>query len=154
MRALRSVVCFGMLLVFAGSVQAQSNLHISSNGSFAQSGGGTDWTTLPLFDGNFSILDVSNKSANILPFHIVFAVPNQTGTLADAITRVGTTSVNISPGPEVILTSGSAYDALGVSGANSSVSFTNFVKADTTVGLPAPTSYGLNDFSDRSTWPC
>jgi hypothetical protein len=143
---------FVVLLGLAGSARADfidpADLHVTSDGSFSQSAGGTDWTTLPTFNGTFTVQDVSNNSVNISPWHIVFAIPNQTGALADLITKIGTTDVNISPGPEVILTSGSAYDALGLpNGTPGSLSFTNFNIAEAALGLPVPTSYGLNDFT-------
>jgi hypothetical protein len=125
-----------------------ANLHISGSGAFAQSGGGTDWVSLPTFNGTFSLEDISNKDVTISPFHIVIAIPNQTGVLADLISTVVTTSgLSISPGPEVILTSGSAYDALNLSGGPNSVSFVNFNKAEVALGLDPATSFGLNDFS-------
>jgi hypothetical protein len=150
----RSLLAFAALFAFAGSAWAQpgpidddpADLHIFSSSSFSQSAGGTDWTTLPVFDGKFSVEDVSNKDVSILPWHLVVAVPNFTGLLGDNITKIGTTSVNIGPGPEVTLLSGSAYSALGISGAPNSVSFNNFVTADAAVGVTA-TSFGLYDFS-------
>jgi hypothetical protein len=142
------------VVLIRGSVSADmvildpANLHINGPSGFAQSAGGTDWVTLPTFNGVFNIQDVSSSSEVISPWHLILAVPNFSGTLLDNITKIGTTSVNISPLFEATLTSGSAYDALGISGADASVSFTNFVTADKSiVGGLTPTSFGLYDFT-------
>jgi hypothetical protein len=124
------------------------NLHISGPGGFSQNAGGADWVTYPTFDGTFSITNVDNNQVAVGPFHIVLAIPNVTGSILDTITRVGTTDVNISPVAAGGLTSGSAYDALGISAAGvpASARFNNFVSAyEAVVGGPAPTVYGLYD---------
>jgi hypothetical protein len=128
-----------------------ADIHVNGPGGFAQSAGGTDWVTLPTFNGTFNLTDVSNNQVTISPWHLVIAIPNLTGSILDTITQVGTTSVAIAPAAEITLTaasSGSAYDALGLSGAPASLSFANFVLADQAVdGGAAPTKYGLYDFA-------
>jgi hypothetical protein len=127
------------------------NLHINGPGGFSQTAGGTDWVTLPTFNGTFNVEDVSNKTETITPWHLILAVPNFTGTLADTVTNVAGTSTSISPFLAGTLLSGqNAYDVLGVpgSGLPNSMSFTNFAIADQAVdGIPTPSSYGLYDFT-------
>jgi hypothetical protein len=151
---LRMVRMTALLLAAATAARADftdpPNLHINGPGGFAQSAGGTDWVTLPTFNGTFSIQDVSNATETISPWHLIIAVPNVTGSLADTITKVGSTSVSISPLFDGNFTAGSVYDALGLTGSGipNSLSFTNFRSAFTAVtGLPAPSSYGLFDFT-------
>lgn len=151
---LRMVRTTALLLIIAATAKADftdpPNLHINGSGGFAQSGGGTDWVTLPTFNGTFSIQDVSNKSETIAPWHLIIAVPNFTGTLLDDITKVGSTSVSIAPLFDGNFTAGSVYDALGITGSGvpNSLSFGNFSAAFTAVtGGPAPTGYGLYDFT-------
>ena len=133
----------GMIL----ALEDPANIHVNGPGGFAQSGGGTDWVTLPTFTGLFNVGDVADNGVTITPWTLILAIPNVTGTIGDSINRIGTTTVHITPNPEVTLTSGqNVYDALGIPG-NNSVSFTNLVAADQTViGGPAPTAYGLYSF--------
>jgi hypothetical protein len=149
-------IAFLMALLFAAPATVNADIldpadiHVNGPGGFAQSAGGTDWVTLPSFNGDFNVEDISNAAGlQITPWHIVLAVPNFSGVLADTITKIGTTSITITPGPEVTLTSGSAYDALGLSGfhLDNSVSFGNFQLADQAVVGFTPTSYGLYDFT-------
>jgi hypothetical protein len=152
----RSILCLAAMFALAMPARAQlldpADIHVNGPGGFAQSAGGTDWVTLPTFNGDFNIEDITNKSGlSISPWTLVIAVPNFTGSLSDTITKIGGTSVSIGAGPEVTLTSGSAYDALGLSGLDHSVSFTNFVTADQAVAGITPTSYGLYDFTVNST---
>jgi hypothetical protein len=151
---LRMVRTIAILLAAVTAAKADftdpPNLHINGPGGFAQSGGGTDWVTLPTFNGTFSVQDVSNATETISPWHLIIAVPNVTGSLADTITKVGTTNVSISPLFDGNFTAGSVYDALGVTGSGipNSLSIGNFRAAFTAVtGLPAPASYGLFDFT-------
>jgi hypothetical protein len=138
-------------LSYTNTTLDPADIHVNGPGGFAQSAGGTDWVTLPTFNGDFNVEDISNTAGlSISPWTLVIAVPNFTGTLGDTITKIGTTAVSISAGPEVTLTGGSAYDALlgPHSGLDASVSFTNFQIADqAVVGGPAPTSYGLYSFA-------
>lgn len=128
-----------------------ANLHINGPGGFAQSSGGTDWVTLPTFNGLFNINDVANNGEVVSPWHLVVAIPNFTGAITDNITMIGTTSVNIVNDKETTLLAGQdAYVQLGVPGTGlpNSLSFTNFALADKAViGLPTPTSYGMYDFT-------
>jgi hypothetical protein len=162
---MKKAALMAMALVLAalalgqGSVQADlidpADIHINGPngvGGLPTAGGGTDWVTLPNFNGQFSVQDISNTTNPdpITPWHLILAVPNFSGTLLDNITLIGTTSVTVSPHFVTTLTSGNAYEALGLpkGTAPASVSFGNFQSADTTVlGGTAPTSYGLYDFT-------
>jgi hypothetical protein len=148
--ALAAFAAIAMLQCSARADLDPPNLHINGPGGFAQSGGGTDWVTLPSFGDVFTIQDVSNKSEVIATWHIVFAIPDTTGSILDEITKIAGTSVSIFNDGETNLGSGqNAYDVLNVpgSGLPNSMSFTNFQAADVTLGVsPAPTTFGLYDF--------
>jgi hypothetical protein len=148
----KTVLFAAMMLMVSAAAKADlldpADIHVNGPGGFAQSAGGTDWVTLPTFNGDFNVEDISNKAGlSISPWHLVIAVPDFTGTLGDTIKTIAGTTVNLSPGPEVTLTSGSAYDALGQSGLDHSVSFTNFQIADQALVGITPASYGLYDFA-------
>jgi hypothetical protein len=136
------------------------NLHINRPGGFAQSGGGTDWVTLPTFNGDFNIQDVSNKSETISPWHLIIAIPQlgltPPGSILDDITRIGGTTLGtpITNDSETTLLAGQdSYTRLGVpgSGLPNSMSFTNFSAATEALGGITPQSYGLYDFTISAT---
>lgn len=128
-----------------------ANLHLNGPGGFAQGSGGVDWITLPGFTGEFNITDVANNGEVVSPWHLVIAIPNVTGGLLDNITRFGSvTGLSIGNDGETSLSAGQdAYARLGVpgNGLPNSLSFTNFSLADTTLGLPAPSVFGMFDFT-------
>jgi hypothetical protein len=155
----KTVVLLGLALLLAPSVNAgqildPADIHVSGSGAFAQSSGGTDWVTLPNFNGTFTVEDISNKTLTIQPWHLVIATPNE-AALTETISKIDGSSVSISAAPMVALTSGSAYDALGLAAFNmpASVSFTNFQLADQAVIGSTPTSYGLYDYTISSPNP-
>jgi hypothetical protein len=148
---------FGLAVALLAPMAAQgqsidpADIHVNGPGGFAQSGGGTDWVTLPGSSGDFNVEDISGKAGlAITPWHLVVAVPNFSGSFGDTITKVGSTTTSISPAAGVLFTSGSAYDALGLGSfsLDNSVNFTNMVAADKAiVGGPTTTSFELFDFT-------
>jgi hypothetical protein len=161
MRVIRTslVLAFAFVLVQSAAQAGltttldPANLHINGPGGFAQGSGGTDWVTLPTFNGDFNITDVANNGEIVSPWHLVIAVPNVTSGLLDQITKIGTTTLGTpisNDGETTLLAGQDAYVQLGVpgSGLPNSLSFTNFALADATVaGLATPTAYGLFDFT-------